>query len=69
MPTVNKHCTCGASFSISTNAPASAILMLMQGHTGQGHEPCDAATASAARRKSEHEIVAADRAAESEATE
>lgn len=49
-------CTCGATATgtISPDAKAERLKQIWeQCHTGEGHAPCDAKTASRARRREE----------------
>lgn len=49
-------CTCGGAmvFDISPDSAALKVIKIWESvHTGEGHSPCDAKTASRNRRKQE----------------
>ena len=55
------YCTCGATAcgTIKPDAKARAFIerIWKQTHSGEGHAPCDARTAAAARRKEESRLA------------
>ena len=56
---LNRFCTCGASQTGSASPKLAEHLLKLwnETHTGPGHKPCDAKTASRMRDKQERQSI------------
>ena len=59
MPELQLHCTCGAKWAGALPEGVDTIFREMwdSAHAGEGHAPCDAATARRARAKAERQAA------------